>query len=70
MLRLIQPQESLWDQLLPPQARALSDELRTVDTWLADERFFGPYRQRFRTRGGRPTVPIETYLRLMYLKHR
>jgi IS5 family transposase len=70
MLRLIQPQESLWDQLLPPQARTLSDELATVDAWLADERFFEPYRRRFRTRIGRPTVPVETYLRLMYLKHR
>jgi IS5 family transposase len=70
MLRLLQPQESLWDQLLPPQARVLSEELRTVDTWMADERFFEPYRQRFRTRMGRPTVPVETYLRLMYLKHR
>jgi len=70
MLRLRQPQESLWDQLLPPQARILSHELQTVDTWLTDERFFEPYRQRFRTRIGRPTVPVETYLRLMYLKHR
>lgn len=70
MLRLRQPQESLWDQLLPPQARALSEELRTVDAWLADERFFEPYRRRFHTRIGRPTVPVETYLRLMYLKHR
>ncbi len=70
MLRLTQPQESLWDQLLPPQARTLSDELATVDTWLADERFFEPYRQRFHTRIGRPTVPVETFLRLMYLKHR
>jgi len=70
MLRLRQPQESLWDQLLPPQARTLSAELTTVDAWLADERFFEPYRQRFRTRVGRPTVPVETYLRLMYLKHR
>jgi IS5 family transposase len=70
MLRLTRPQESLWDQLLPLQARTLSDELATVDAWLADERFFEPYRRRFRTRLGRPTVPVETYLRLMYLKHR
>lgn len=70
MLRLRQPQESLWDQLLPPQARTLSEELATVDAWLADERFFEPYRQRFHSRLGRPTVPVETYLRLMYLKHR
>jgi IS5 family transposase len=70
MLRLRDPQGSLWDQLLPPQARTLSAELTAVDACLADERFFDPYLQRFRTRIGRPTVPVETYLRLMYLKHR
>ena len=70
MLRLRDPQESLWNQLLPPQARTLSAELMAVDEHLADDRFFEPYRQRFRTLIGRPTVPVETYLRLMYLKHR
>jgi len=70
MLRLRDPQGSLWDELLPPQARTLSVELTAVDACLADERFFDPYLQRFRTRIGRPTVPVETYLRLMYLKHR
>ncbi|MDI6773068.1 MAG: ISNCY family transposase [bacterium] len=70
MLRLRQPQESLWDHLLPPQARTLSEELATVDALLSDERCFEPYRQRFHTRTGRPTVPVEQFLRLMYLKHR
>ncbi len=70
MLRLRDPQESLWDQLLPPQARALSTELTAIDACLADDRFFDPYLQRFRTLIGRPTVPVDTYLRLMYLKHR
>src|SRR5215471_20124271 len=70
MLRLRDPQESLWDELLPPQARTLSAELTAVDACLADDRIFEPYQQRFRTLIGRPTVPVETYLRLMYLKHR
>jgi len=70
MLRLRQPQESLWDQLLPAQARTLSEDLAAVDAWLADERFFEPYRRRFHTCIGRPTVPVETFVRLMYLKHR
>jgi transposase, IS5 family len=60
MLRLRDPQESLWAQLLPPQARTLSEELAGVDAWLADDRFFAPYRQCFRTLIGRPTVPVET----------
>jgi len=70
MLRLRDPQDSLWDQLLPPQARTLSAELAAVGDGLTDDRFFEPYRQRFRTLIGRPTIPVETYLRLMYLKHR
>ena len=70
MLRLRDPQKSLWDELLPPQARTLSAELTAVDACLAGDRFFEPYRQRFHTLIGRPTVPVETYLRLMYLKHR
>ncbi len=70
MLRLRDPRGSLWDQLLPPQARTLSAELTAVDKCLADERFFDPYLRCFHTLVGRPTVPVETYLRLMYLKHR
>ena len=70
MLRLSNPQGSLWDQLLPAQARTLSSELTAVDMCLADERFFDRYVQRFQRLTGRPTVPVETYLQLMYLKHR
>ncbi len=70
MLRVREPQESMWDYLLPLQAQLLTEELAIVDAWLSDERLFDPYRQRFNTRIGRPTVPVETYLRLMYLKHR
>ena len=70
MLRLSNPQGSLWDQLLPAQARTLSSELTAVDMCLADERFFDRYVQRFQRLTGRPTVPVETYLRLTYLKHR
>ena len=50
MLRLRDPQDSLWDQLLPPQVRTLSAELTAVDEYLADDRFFEPYRQRFADR--------------------
>src|SRR5262249_36478670 len=33
-------------------------------------RFFEPYRVFFHERLGRPSIPIETYLRLMFLKYR
>ncbi len=45
-------------------------ELRAVDRLLDDERFFTPYREFFHATLGRPSIPIETYLRLMFLKYR
>jgi IS5 family transposase len=48
----------------------MSEELSQVDRLLEDERFFAPFRERFYTRVGRPTIPIATYLRMMYLKRR
>ncbi len=70
MLRLRDPQASLWDPVLPPGAKVLSNELAAVDALLDDDRFLAPFVERFNTRVGRPTIPVETYLRLMYLKHR
>jgi len=55
---------------LPPEAKVLSPELGAVDVLLDDSRFLAPFAASFACRQGRPTVPIETYLRLMYLKHR
>jgi IS5 family transposase len=48
----------------------MSEELVKIDRLLDDERFFAPFRKRFYTRVGRPTVPVATYLRMMYLKRR
>lgn len=70
MLRLRDQQATLWDPVLPPGAKVLSQELAAIDCLLDDERFMAPFVARFNTRIGRPTIPIETYLRLMYLKHR
>ncbi len=70
MLRLRDQQTTLWDPVLPPGAKVLSDELTAVDALLDDDGFLAPFVERFNTRLGRPTIPIETYLRLMYLKHR
>jgi IS5 family transposase len=44
--------------------------LERVDAWLDDERFFAPFLPHFSARMGRPSIPIETHLRLMFLKHR
>ena len=70
MLRLSRNQPSLWESVLPPDLFQMSEELSRVDKLLDDERFFTPFRERFYTRVGRPTIPIATYLRMMYLKHR
>jgi len=70
MLRLSHDQPSLWEAVLPPELFQMSEELSRVDKLLEDERFFAPFRERFYTRMGRPTIPIATYLRMMYLKRR
>jgi IS5 family transposase len=70
MLRLHDGQATLWEQLLPEVVHLLPDELAKVDTLLDDPGFLAPFVRRFNCRIGRPTVPIDTYLRLMYLKHR
>src|SRR3990172_9285178 len=70
MLRLTDDQPSLWESVLPPELFHMSEELIEVDRLLDDERFFAPFKERFYTRVGRPTIPIATYLRMMYLKRR
>ena len=62
--------ESLWEAVLPAELRELPAELAKVDAILDEDRFLAPFRARLTARIGRPTIPIETYLRLMYLKHR
>jgi IS5 family transposase len=70
MLRERATGESLWEAVLPAELRVLPPELGKVDAILDDDRFLAPFRSRLTARIGRPTIPIETYLRLMYLKHR
>jgi transposase, IS5 family len=55
---------------LPAELRGLPRELARVDAILDDDRFLAPFRARLTARVGRPTIPVERYLRLMYLKHR
>src|SRR6266567_2908433 len=62
--------ESLWEAVLPAELRELPAELGKVDAIFDDDRFLAPFRSRLTSAIGRPTIPVETYLRLMYLKHR
>jgi transposase, IS5 family len=70
MLRTVSEQPTLWESILPPEALRMPAELDAVDRLLDDPVFFEPYRQFFHATLGRPSIPIETYLRLMFLKYR
>ena len=70
MFRTVGDQVSLWEAVLPPELLKLPDELARVDVLLDDPVFFGPFEPFFDPRVGRPSTPMETYLRLMFLKFR
>jgi IS5 family transposase len=70
MLRTTNPQRSLWEAILPAEALGLPAELTRVDRLLDDLVFIEPFRVHFDPIIGRPSIPIETYLRLMFLKFR
>jgi transposase, IS5 family len=70
MLRTTNPQHSLWEAILPEPCLGLPTELARVDALLDDPRFLDPLAAHFDPRIGRPSVPLDTYLRMMFLKSR
>jgi transposase, IS5 family len=72
--------ESLWDEALPVEVRELPEDLAALDRLLSDPELLGPIAERFRREveeerravltDGRPTIAMETYVRLMVLKQR
>ena len=70
MLRTVNDQPTLWDAILPSELLVLPTELARVDALLDDPVFFAPFAAFFDARIGRPSIPVETYLRLMFLKFR
>ncbi len=70
MLRTRNDQPTLWESVVPQELLRLPTELARVDALLDDETFFEPFRAYFDPVFGRPSIPIETYLRLMFLKFR
>jgi IS5 family transposase len=70
VLRESDPQTTIWELLLAEEAKRLPAELVRIDADLDDDRFIAPWRALFDRRLGRPSVPIDTLLRLLYLKHR
>ena len=78
MLTLLAEQtECLWDDALPVEVKELPEDLAALDVLLADHELLWPiverWRREFRETGrlvlseGRPTIAMETYIRLMVL---
>jgi len=65
--------ESLWDEVLPVQARELPEDLAGLDRVLSDPALLGPvvvaWEDSARERG-RPSIAIATFVRLMVVKAR
>ena len=70
MLTTICAERTLWDAILPEQCLSLPAGLAEVDALLDDPRFFEPFRPYFSARRGRPSIPMEWFLRLMFLRFR
>ena len=70
VLRTVNDQATLWELILPAELLVLPVELSRVDALLDDAVFFAPFALYFDARMGRPSIPVETYLRLMFLKFR
>ncbi len=81
MLRLVAAQaETLWDEALPIEVRELPEDLAALDALLCDPGLLAPFVACWRREAlvfgasavdhGRPTIAIETYVRLMVLKQR
>src|SRR5215211_7726772 len=70
MFRTKAEQVSEWEAALPAEVVRLPEELARVDALLDDPVFFAPFAPFFDPRIGRPSTPMETYLRLMFLKFR
>jgi transposase, IS5 family len=70
VLRTINAEPTLWDGILPECCLGLPPGLAAVDDLLDDARFFLPFVAFFSARTGRPSIPMETYLRMMFLRFR
>src|SRR5436309_15680279 len=72
--------ECLWDDVLPVEVKELPEDLAALDVLLSDHELLWPvverWQQEFEQTGrpvlteGRPTIALETYVRLMVLKQR
>src|SRR5574340_552895 len=66
----VDAQGTLWETLLPPEFLRLPPGLSEIDRLLDDPAFFEPFEEFFDPEIGRPSIPMETYLRMMFLRFR
>jgi Transposase domain (DUF772) len=66
----VDPQPTLWETILPPEFLRLPPGLGEIDRLLDDPVFFEPFEEFFDPEIGRPSIPMETYLRMMFLRFR
>jgi transposase, IS5 family len=65
--------ESLWDEVLPVEVRALPEDLARLDRVLCDPALLGPVERAWECSArdrGRPSIAIATFVRLMVVKQR
>jgi transposase, IS5 family len=74
MLRLSGGQvESLWDEVLPGEVRELPEDLAALDVLLQDPALLEPISASWQQEAvahGRPTISMQSYVRLMVIKQR
>src|SRR5829696_478635 len=70
VFRSLGDQVSLCESMFPDGLLVVPGELARVDGLLDDPAFFVPFVPFFDPRIGRPSTPMETYLRMMFLKFR
>ncbi len=70
MFRTIGDRRSEWELRLPAEVLRLPEDLARVDALLDDRVFLAPFASYFHPVLGRPSTPLECYLRLMFLKFR
>lgn len=69
MLKIDNQQISLADYLIPEELTALDDELAVIDKYLNDKKMIQPFIDHFHKKHGRPSTPLQVYIRMMYIKH-
>lgn len=63
-------QKLIIEGFLPTDVGKLNEELEFIDKTLNDETFMEPFIEKFNKRMGRPSIPVQTGLRMMFLKFR